>query len=947
MKDVLLIEDDVHFQETLVALLGQDEYRFFRAGSPSQGIRILEANPDIRVVLLDLSFQDRAGTMVLDHIRERSDRYRVIVLTAHEELLAAERAREYKVFNYLPKAESSFRQAIRFSVELAFKDLEREAMAQKIRFLQDVQKRINENHARREILDLICESVQSIVGAYTCHIRVYDFARGDYHLEGFAGDPALRDAFEHPRAKGDLFSGRVVDTRRPECFTDLQQMEEFRRFKREALERRPVSAEVERYWETVRSAYIVPISTGIFGEAVDAVLNVSSQSVGFFDERRCALVEEFVNQASLAITKDWLQRKRAELHEDYGRISAMLSDMRNRLAGPDVLQGIYRTLTQKLAELVNAEVVSIFLYNGRTDRIEKVAEYRGDRHVDAPDEEYERDESFVGSVFGTGHTLQLPTSSSEKPLDDKRFDHKNTTERYADLIPSGTLEHYLGVPIIAGGKIQGVLRAMNKKSEYYAEAMENGGTLTHPGRFCLLERGFSIDCRNVVEITASHLAIAIQNAELLQEEERRIEQLQTLGEVGRLISSQLHIDEVLGHTIRAMAEVMQAEICMLFLRDDGENRIVLRQCYGIPEEEIPGAWYEIGESVTGKVAETGVARLIGKADRNDGKYDPQIRRYLMDKDGRPRDIESLMVVPIIAKGTPLGVMKVINKLGDDPEYRQSDLELFRTFGRYVGVAVENAQIYELTSQRLAIAQRDAALSELVRAVAHEINNTAGLIPANIDAIRAALKSPDPDVEEMALNSPDSAVEEMLGLIEDVASQATEFANDIISFSAARRGEQRALDINEVIRSALRELDQGSYAARLTKSLAGQPLVCVVYETPFKQIVRNIVINAFQALAGQDDGVVTVSTSEGTGSLAGWAVVEFRDNGPGIRPEHLDRIFEADFTTKPAGNGIGLWLVRKQLEPLDGTIEVASEPGEGACFTVKVPLVPGTGEQGHT
>jgi signal transduction histidine kinase/CheY-like chemotaxis protein len=932
-RDVLLVEDDPIYRASLVHLYAPDGYRFFEAASPSEGIRILEDNPHIQVVLLDLSFQNHSGTVVLDHIRERGDHYRVIVLTAHDELLAMESAREYGLFNYLPKTERSSHPAIRFSLDQAFKDLDRAVLRRKMDYLLKVQKRINENRDRKGTLDLVCEGVQSIVGAYTCHIRVYDFKRGDFHLEGFSPDGPLRQLFDTPRAKGVPFSGRVVRTGKPERCNDLQQDPEFRELRRKALARRNASTDADEYWKTASSAYIVPISTGFFGKLVDAVLNVSSQSPGFFDDEKCAQVDEFVHQANIAITKDWLQRKRGELQEDYSIITEMLSTMRNHLlAGPEVLRRIYSTVTQQLAALVNAEVVSVFLYNDRTARIEKVAEYRGNEHVEEPDEAYEVGKSYVGAVFDGG-TIHLQATPPGKPLDDPRYDHSGT-EQYAHIIPSGKLEHYVGVPIVAGGTTQGVLRVMNKKSEYYGEVMGNGGVPTQPGRLPLLERGFTLDCRHVVEITASHLAIAIQNAELLQEEERQLEEMQNVGAAGRYISSRLDIDEVLKETLAAMAAVMHAEICMLFLLDDGEDQVVLTQCYGIPEKELAGASYRLGEGVTGMVAETGEARLIGKAQRNDGKFDARIQRYLTEKDGRPREIESLMVVPIRGKAAPLGVMKVINKVGEDPRYRENDLKLFNTFGRYVGGAIENARIYKRTNERLAIAEETAALSVILRVAAHEIRNTSGIIPANVMLIRKALSGPD------------DSIDRMLTLIEENAVEATEFANEIDGFSSTGSDQKQALDINEVIREAMDALRfdvpryDPSMAIRVDAALSEDPLVCDIYRRAFIQIVRNIVINALQALDGREDGFVRVTSRGGVGEAEPVAAITFEDNGLGILPSHVERIFDGGFTTKKGkGSGVGLWLVRKHLDLLRGTIEVDSRRGEGTTFLVRIPLVP--------
>src|SRR5262249_7361342 len=155
--------------------------------------------------------------------------------------------------------------------------------------------------------------------------------------------------------------------------------------------------------------------------------------------------------------------------------------------------------------------------------------------------------------------------------------------------------HYLGVPIRVGGKRRGVLRAVNKRSVYYDLSTASSEPL------CLLERGFSFDCRHVLEIAASHLGVAIRNAELLREKEVQVGQLRTLGKVGNLVNKALDIKDVLRNTMQAIAEVMQSEICMLFLRD-GEDRMVLEESYGMPK--IEGAFYELGERVTGSVALT-------------------------------------------------------------------------------------------------------------------------------------------------------------------------------------------------------------------------------------------------------------------------------------------------------------------------------------------------------
>jgi signal transduction histidine kinase/ActR/RegA family two-component response regulator len=439
---------------------------------------------------------------------------------------------------------------------------------------------------------------------------------------------------------------------------------------------------------------------------------------------------------------------------------------------------------------------------------------------------------------------------------------------------------------------------------------------------------------------SSNQAIRFSVAQALKDLElerlaHEIEQVRLLGEVGLFINSALDIDKVLSLTIQKMVDLMRAEVCMLFLRDE-DDRIVLRQCIGIPM--IPDAFYKLGEGVTGSVVETCKPMLLTTSDAQEDKYASYIRAFLAEKHGGPRQIESFMVVPIVAGSRTIGALQVINK-ANGLKYDEDDRDLFLTFAGYAGVAIANAQAFHVARDRLVIAERNAALSFLVKAVAHEINNTSGLIPANVAGIRAALGETSKDISDM------------LEVIEDAAAQATEFANELAGFSHTWAGWQRAVDINRVITSALDSLKgdlqrYGAATIELEISLCDRPLICELSTTSLGQIVRNIVINAFQAIGSKKTGTVHLSTSEGTGELAGTAVIQIQDNGPGIKREHMDRIFDPEFTTKPKGNGVGLWLVRTQLELVGGAIKVESEPGQGAKFIVTIPISPDQGGTLH-
>jgi signal transduction histidine kinase len=119
------------------------------------------------------------------------------------------------------------------------------------------------------------------------------------------------------------------------------------------------------------------------------------------------------------------------------------------------------------------------------------------------------------------------------------------------------------------------------------------------------------------------------------------------------------------------------------------------------------------------------------------------------------------------------------------------------------------------------------------------------------------------------------------------------------------------------------------------------------EAKLAQVFFNLIVNAGQAIPEERraSGTVTVRTRAGA---QGEAVVEVLDNGVGIPPPVRARLFEPFFTTRRAGEGtgMGLTIAKALIEALGGRIEVESQPGEGACFRVVLPVT-GAAEVGRS
>ena len=938
--EILIIDDSDRFRKSIQFALKSEGYIFIEAESVREAINILQEHPTVKVILLDLSLPDGSGQDFLEKIGDPSS-YRVIILTAHDEQLTAERAREFSVFNYLPKASRAFTESLRFSVAQAFIDIENEYLKNKNKVVIEIQNKINTEilestsidqtlKSLDEILTLICKSVIDLVGAYTCHIRLYSLSKGELYLAAFAGpDDHVKRIFYNPNG---YFSGRVAKTKQTEIYSDLQNNEQFNSFKEEQLEKirklndASLLAKVENYFVSVRSSFIIPITTRMFDDEADAVFNVSSDSVDFFSKERQEIIKEFVTLATTAITKAWQKKRKVESHLDYWGISAVLEEISKELEGIVVEDKIYEKFLKGISKIIRPEMIRVFLYNKKTKLLDNKAAFIGNKIVLPRKEGHPLDTGLTGRVFRDGKPIRIPNLQEG---DRRKFqEHADYSREYDKKIigniPSERIIHYLGVPMIIGKNVIGVVELINKKSAYYQE--------TDDKERWLLERGFSSDAESVLGIAASHLAVSIKNAELLEERDRKIHQLETLKDVGRYTSSEMPLDDLLSKIIVEAAKDVRAEICLLFLLDENKSKVVLEQCYGIPKENLAEAYYQIGEGLSGKVALTGEPRFISTLELT-GKYDNEILKYLHNTHGRESTIESLMVVPIKAKGEILGVIKAINKKGEGEQYNEEDLAFFETFAHYVGIAIENARRYELASKRLAIAESNSTLSNLVASVAHEINNTAGLIPDNIQEI---LDLPISNISER---------DELLDEINSLAMQMVSYVSEIRGYSKSKSGELQLLDINSLTQTALKQIPEARKitnikSVSLKHIVSNEPLICLVNENPFIQTIRNIIINAYQALEDNKKGEITVRTYKDVS--ANKAKVEITDNGCGIKQENQSKIFDIDFSTKGVnGNGIGLWLAKRHIESIGGYITFNSLENKGTTFILSIPIADNT------
>jgi len=220
-------------------------------------------------------------------------------------------------------------------------------------------------------------------------------------------------------------------------------------------------------------------------------------------------------------------------------------------------------------------------------------------------------------------------------------------------------------------------------------------------------------------------------------------------------------------------------------------------------------------------------------------------------------------------------------------------------------------------ERLIRAERLATVGKFGAGIAHELRNPLGVISNSVYYLKNRLGDADPKVVKH------------LNIISREVERANNIITDLMNFVRVSELRTELTDPNELVRTTLeRALIPEGVTVR-TELTEGLPKIDVDSEK-LEQVFLNLINNAVQAMP--DGGELCIRTGAENGEVS----FDFKDTGEGIPPENMDKIFEPLFTTKTRGIGLGLALAKLLVDAHEGEIDVASQVGEGTCFTVRLP-----------
>jgi signal transduction histidine kinase len=232
------------------------------------------------------------------------------------------------------------------------------------------------------------------------------------------------------------------------------------------------------------------------------------------------------------------------------------------------------------------------------------------------------------------------------------------------------------------------------------------------------------------------------------------------------------------------------------------------------------------------------------------------------------------------------------------------------------LAVEEAGEFSARENQLHSAGRLAA------EFAHQIKNPLAVISNTAYSLRRSLR-----------NANASAAEQQIEIIQEEVARADRVITQVMGYAQLSEGRVEKLDVIQKIDHAIEQVFPAAVPTEIwvVKKIAAQFPPLLMQRAHLSEILVNLLQNAREALGGRGNILVeAVARRDHT------IEISVTDDGPGIAPDKLERIFEAYFTTKEKGTGLGLAIVKHNVELYGGSVRVDSALGNGAKFTVVFP-----------
>jgi signal transduction histidine kinase len=236
------------------------------------------------------------------------------------------------------------------------------------------------------------------------------------------------------------------------------------------------------------------------------------------------------------------------------------------------------------------------------------------------------------------------------------------------------------------------------------------------------------------------------------------------------------------------------------------------------------------------------------------------------------------------------------------------------------------------------AERLAELGTLTGGLAHEIKNPLSTVQLNLQLLQEDL-APDNPAYSRLVNR--------LNTVKNETSRLREILDDFLRYAGRLELDRKPVELNGLIEELVDFFSPQAQAQRVQMRFnkSPSPIVAPVDAKLIKQALLNLMINGVQALSNSSRPGSSAGSAAGgeliiaLGTTPEDVVIDVIDTGPGIPRDAVDKIFQAYYSTKKGGTGLGLPMAKRIAVEHGGNLEVKSEPGKGSDFTLRLPLRP--------
>ena len=545
------------------------------------------------------------------------------------------------------------------------------------------------------------------------------------------------------------------------------------------------------------------------------------------------------------------------------------------------------------------------------------------------------------------------------------------------VIVSGDLSDGARERALAAGAVGVIPKPIGDDFESLVTAYLNGKVekLEHPE---LHLQAYQQELAEKFEGTIRQLtATADRNKYLLQQNERMVGMLErrhrlleTAARVGQMVTSILDLDDLLKHTVNIICSEFNFYYSGIFLLSDDKKWAVLRAGYAAAGRKMMNENYRlpldnhsmIGNAISKQQAQI-AADVAGEKSRFDNPFLP--------------DTRSEMALPLIAKSEALGALTV--QSDSLTAFSEEDITSLQVMADHIAIALSNAQLMD----KLSVANAELLRTKTYEAIAtatgeaiHWVGNKAAPIPGSVrraredlryllaliwqmdesawknESLRGAVETVRMEAEmvgldlksvldEMSVMKPNrlqalvsiESLMEDLDIAENSAATILEIKEGLIG--PARQRNDAAVSLREMITDTVENM--GLPGGVVDMEWADDMPPAIVDVRQVEQVFNNLIKNAWEAMGDTPKPKIYISGCRDDDP--DYVLVTIKDNGPGIPEEIQEKIWVSFFTTKggSGGTGLGLSSVMQIVNQHGGKIMLESEDGNGAMFSVRLPV----------